>query len=194
MDLAPNAWQSEVDAYIVIDTGNPGAGERSIPNEVDIATDMKWEAVIAVYGQNFGNIFVDRNSALNTTTQTQNPVTDGGVEARSFGGRNEAAWSSRYDAVEIAVERQQLKDAGWLGDPNTLNFQVFTTKPNTQNGGLLGAGSGDLGDVTTFGTPSTTTSSLRIGGATRTTSSSMASSAVTLAAAGPMTATKTPRS
>jgi hypothetical protein len=145
MDLAPNAWQSEVDAYIVIDTGNPGAGERSIPNEVDIATDMKWEAVIAVYGQNFGNIFVDRNAALNTTTQTQNPVTAGGVEARSFGGRNEAAWSSRYDAVEIAVERQQLKDAGWLGDPNTLNFQVFTTKPNTQNTGLLGAGSGDLG-------------------------------------------------
>ena len=146
MDLAPNAWQSEVDAYIVIDTGNPGAGERSIPNEVDIATDMKWEAVIAVYGQNFGNIFVDRNAALNTTTQTQNPVTAGGVEARSFGGRNEAAWSSRYDAVEIAVERQQLKDAGWLGDPNTLNFQVFTTKPNTQNAaGLLGAGSGDLG-------------------------------------------------
>jgi hypothetical protein len=26
-----------------------------------------------------------------------------------------------------------------------LNFQVFTTKPNTQNAGLLGAGSGDLG-------------------------------------------------
>ena len=146
MDLAANAWQGEVDAYIVIDTGNPGAGERSIPNEVDIATEMKWEAVIAVYGQNFGNIFVDRNAALNTTTQTQNPVTAGGVEARSFGGRNEAAWSSRYDAVEIAVERQQLKDAGWLGDPNTLNFQVFTTKPNTQNGVLgIGVGSGDLG-------------------------------------------------
>ena len=146
MDLAPNAWQGEVDAYIVIDTGNPNAGERSIPNEVDIATDMKWEAVIAVYGQNFGNIFVDRNVELNTTTQIQNPVTAGGVEARSFGGRNEAAWSSRYDAVEIAVERQQLKDAGWLGDPNTLNFQVFTTKPNTQNGVLgIGAGSGDLG-------------------------------------------------
>jgi hypothetical protein len=146
MDLTANAWQGEVDAYIVVDTGNPGAGERSIPNEVDIATDMKWEAVIAVYGQNFGNIFVDRNAALNTTTQTQNPVTAGGVEARGFGGLNEAAWSSRYDTVEIAVERQQLKDAGWLGDPNTLNFQVFVTKPNTQNGlNGVGVGSGDLG-------------------------------------------------
>ncbi|MFM8885866.1 MAG: hypothetical protein ACKOKC_05585, partial [Chthoniobacterales bacterium] len=146
MDLTPNAWQGEVDAYIVVDTGNPGAGERSMPNEIDIATDMRWEAVIAVYGQNSGGIYVDRNLSLNTTTQTQNPVTAGGVEVRGFGGRNEAAWSSRYDAVEIAVERQQLKDAGWLGDPNTLNFQVFVTKPNTQNGvNGVGVGSGDLG-------------------------------------------------
>ena len=44
MDLAPNAWQGEVDAYIVIDTGNPAVGERAIPNEVDIATDMRWES------------------------------------------------------------------------------------------------------------------------------------------------------
>ncbi|MBU6182505.1 MAG: hypothetical protein KGR46_06820 [Verrucomicrobia bacterium] len=140
LDLADNAWQGEVDAYIVIDTGNTAAGERSIPNEVDIATDMRWEAVVAVYGQNFGSIFVDRNSAQNTTTQTQNPVTEGGVESRNFGGRNEAQWSSPYDAVEIGIERQHLKDAGWLGDPNSLNFQVFVTKPNT-----TGNGTGDIG-------------------------------------------------
>ena len=139
MDLEPFAEEGEVDAYIVIDTGNPGAGERSMPNEVDIATDMRWEAVVAVYGQNFGTIFVDRNASQNTTTQTQNPVTAGGVEPRGFGGRNEAAWSSVYDAVEIAVERRHLTDAGWLGNPNSLNFQVFTTKPNT-----AGAGTGDL--------------------------------------------------
>ena len=141
MDLEQNAWQGEVDAYVVIDTGNPGAGERSMPNEVDIATDMRWEAVVAVYAQNFGSIFVDRNGTQNTTTQFQNPVSEGGVEARAFGGRNEAAWSSTYDAVEIAVERSHLKDAGWLGDPNTLNFQVFTTKPLTQNDA---SGTGDL--------------------------------------------------
>ena len=141
MDLEQNAWQGEVDAYVVIDTGNPGAGERSMPNEIDIATDMRWEAVVAVYAQNFGSIFVDRNGTQNTTTQFQNPVSEGGVEARAFGGRNEAAWSSTYDAVEIAVERSHLKDAGWLGDPNTLNFQVFTTKPLTQNNA---SGTGDL--------------------------------------------------
>ena len=139
MDLAVNAWQGEVDSYIVIDTGNTTAGERAMPNEVDIATDMKWEVVVAAYGQNFGTIFVDRNATSNTTTQFQNPVTEGGVESRAFGGQNEAAWSSRFDAVEIAVERRHLKDAGWLGDPNTLNFQVFTTMPNT-----TGSGSGDL--------------------------------------------------
>ena len=139
MDLAANAWEGEVNAYIVIDTGNPDAGERSIPNEVDIATDMKWEVVVAAYNNNYGNIFVDKNPSKNTTTQYQNPVADGGVEARSFTGRNEVAWSSRYDAVEIAIERQHLKDAGWLGDPNSLHFQVFTTKPLT-----AGSGSGDL--------------------------------------------------
>jgi hypothetical protein len=139
MDLAPNAWEGEVDAYIVIDTGNAATGEQAMPNEVDITTDMRWEVVVAAYSQNFGSIFVDRNAAQNTTTKYQNPVTDGGVEARSFGGRNEAAWSSRYDALEIAVDRQHLLDAGWLGDPNSLNFQVFTTKPNT-----TGSGTGDL--------------------------------------------------
>ena len=139
MDLAPNAWQGEVDAYIVIDTGSPGAGERSMPNAVDVATDMRWEVVVAAYGQNFGSIFVDTNTGLNTTTQFQNPVTEGGVEARAFSGTNLVQWSSRYDAVEIAIERRHLVDAGWDGDPNRLNFQVFTTMPNT-----TGTGSGDI--------------------------------------------------
>jgi len=135
MDLVANAWQGGVDAYIVIDTGNPTVGERSLPNNMKIATDMRWETVVAAYGQNLGSIFVDRDAGRNTTTQFQNPVTEGGVETRSFGGANEIAWSSRYDAVEIAIDRQNLLDAGWLGNPNTLNFQVFTTKPNTQEGG-----------------------------------------------------------
>ena len=135
LDLSDKDWEGEVDAYVVVDTGNPGSGEASMPNEIEITTDMKWEVVVAAYAQNFGSIFVDRNAAQNTTTKFQNPVTDGGVESRGFGGQNEIAWSSRYDAVEIAIERRHLRDAGWLGDPATLNFQVFTTKPNTQVGG-----------------------------------------------------------
>ena len=139
MNLAPDAWTSEVDAYIVIDTGNPAVGEASIPNEVDITTEMKWEAVVAVYGQDFGTIFVDTARGNNTTTQFQVPNTSFGVESRGFGGLNRAQWSSTYDAVEISVDRQNLIDSGWDGDPNKLNFQVFTTRPNT-----TGSGTGDI--------------------------------------------------
>jgi len=139
MNLAPDAWTSEVDAYIVIDTGNPAVGEASIPNEVDITTDMKWEAVVAVYGQDFGTIFVDTARGNNTTTQYQVPNASFGVESRGFGGLNRAQWSSAYDALEISVSRQNLLDAGWDGDPNKLNFQVFTTRPNT-----TGSGTGDI--------------------------------------------------
>jgi len=139
MNLAPDAWTSEVDAYIVIDTGNPGVGEASIPNEVDIVTDMKWEAVVAVYGQDFGTIFVDTARGNNTTTQFQVPNASFGVESRAFGGLNRAQWSSAYDALEVSVSRQNLIDGGWDGDPNKLNFQVFTTRPNT-----TGSGTGDI--------------------------------------------------
>ena len=91
---------------------------------------------------------MDRDGAKNTTTKSQDPVTEGGVEARGFGGQNEIAWSSTYDAVEIAVERSHLTQAGWLGNPNTLNFQVFTTKPNTQSGGTGDiAGRNDIRDT-----------------------------------------------
>ena len=134
LDLAQNAWEGEVDAYIVIDTGNPAVGERALPNDVDIVTDMRWEAVVAAYGQNFGSIFVDIDRANNTTGQTQNPL-NFGVQSRPLDGISEIAWSSVYDAVEIAVDRQPLLDAGWLGDPDSLNFQVFTTRPGNQAGG-----------------------------------------------------------
>jgi len=139
LDLAPNAWQSQVDAYIVIDTGNPAVGERAIPNEVDIATDMRWEVVVAAYNQDSGAIFVDTNRGNNTVDQFQNPASFG-VVSRNFGtGRDRVAWSSRFDAVEISVDRQHLIDAGWGGNPDTLNFQVFTTMPNT-----AGSGTGNL--------------------------------------------------
>ncbi|MEP4050228.1 MAG: hypothetical protein ABJN80_15415, partial [Luteolibacter sp.] len=138
LDLVAYAEQGELDAYIVIDTGNPGVGERALPDNVDIATDMKWEVVVAAYATNDGSVSVDLDRSVNnnTTTDIQNPY-DFGVARRGIAanGLNAIAWSSRYDAVEIAVERQALIDGGWLGDPATLNFQVFTTKDGTDSGG-----------------------------------------------------------
>jgi hypothetical protein len=139
LDLIAFAEQGEVDAYIVIDTGNPSIGERALPNRVDIATDMKWEVVVAAYSSNSGSVSVDLNRAVanNTTTDVQNPYdSEFGVVSRGVAanGLSAIAWSSRYDAVEIAVQRQALNDAGWLGDPSTLNFQVFTTRDGTESG------------------------------------------------------------
>ena len=141
LDLAANAWQGEVDAYILIDTGNPAVGERATPNEVDIATEMGWEVAVAVYAPDSGAVFVDTQRNNNTDNKYQNPNSTYGVQIRGFGAPslNRAAWSSTYDAVEISIDRQNLLDAGWLGDPNSLNFQVFTTKPYT-----TGTGTGDI--------------------------------------------------
>lgn len=135
-DLAVLAEQGEVDVYIVIDTGNPAVGERALPDNLDIATDMRWEVVVGAYSTNSGSVSVDLNRSLNSTSFTNNPYSFG-VERRGIAanGLTAIAWSNVYDAVEIAVSRQALLDAGWLGDPNTLNFQVFTTRDGTQSGG-----------------------------------------------------------
>lgn len=136
LDLAALAEQGELDAYIVVDTGNPAVGERALPDSVDIATDMRWEMVIGVYSTNSGSVSVDTNRASNSTTFVQNPY-DFGVQRRGIAanGLSAIAWSSQHDAVELAVHRQALIDAGWLGDPDSLNFQIFTTRDGTQDGG-----------------------------------------------------------
>ncbi|MCX6968855.1 MAG: alpha-amylase family glycosyl hydrolase [Verrucomicrobia bacterium] len=149
LDLVAYAEQGEVDAYIVIDTGNPAVGERALPDSVDIATDMGWEVVVGAYATNSGSVSVDLDRADNTTTYVQDPYAHGvvrrGIAANGLG---EIAWSSKYDAVEIGVQRQALIDAGWLGDPATLNFQVFTTRDGTQTGGAGDiAGRNDIRDT-----------------------------------------------
>lgn len=136
LDLVAYAEQGEVDLYIVIDTGNPAVGERALPDNVDIATDMRWEVVVGAYATNSGSVSVDLNRASNSTGHYENPYTFG-VERRGIApnGVIAVAWSSAHDAVELAVSRQALIDAGWLGDPSSLNFQVFTTRDGTQSGG-----------------------------------------------------------
>ena len=144
LDLQTNAWQGYVDLYVAINVGNTGVGEKALPEQVDLTTTMGWQAVIAVYGQNSGTLYVDTNPASNTDNVYQDPSTSGfGVISRGIGsnGLVAAQWSSAQDAAEFSINRQTLKDLGWNGNPSTLHFQVFTTKDGTSNSPV---GAGDL--------------------------------------------------
>lgn len=143
-DLQPFAEEGNLDLYVLIDTGNPTIGEYALPDEVDTGTQMKWEAVVAVYKSNDGAVFVDTNPANNTTGINQD-LTSKGVQRRAAGSLNgfkKAYFDSKQDAVEFSISRQALRDAGWLGDPASLSFQVFTTRDGTKNSPQ---GAGDLG-------------------------------------------------
>jgi hypothetical protein len=144
-DLAALAEEGNLDLYVVIDTGNPANGERVLPDEVDTITDMNWEVVVGVYHSALGSVYVDNNLLNNTTTFGQDIFSIGGVVNRPdyFHG---AYFNSKLDAVEFAISRQALIDVGWNGNPNTLNFQVYTTKEGTCNSCADGKpGAGDLG-------------------------------------------------
>jgi len=144
-DLAALAEEGNLDLYVVIDTGNPANGERVLPDEVDTITDMRWEVVVGVYHSALGSVYVDRNLLNNTTTFGQDIFAIGGVvnEPQHFHG---AYFNSKLDAVEFAISRDALLAVGWNGNPNTLNFQVFTTKEGTCNSCVDGKpGAGDLG-------------------------------------------------
>ncbi len=148
-DLKPYAEEGSLDLYVVIDTGNPEVGEYALPDEVDGATEMRWEAVVAVYQSNNGAVYVDTNAATHTTSINED-LTAKGVERRdqtSASGFLKAYYDSDLDAVEFSISRQALLDAGWLGDPSSLNFQVFTTRDGTQNSPQ---GDGDIGGRNDF--------------------------------------------
>ncbi|MCH8528782.1 MAG: hypothetical protein LAT79_16785 [Kiritimatiellae bacterium] len=141
-DLQAFAEQGNLDLYVAInfgDTQNP-LGERVLPDEVDTLTDMRWRAVVAVYESASGTVYVDTDPNNNTTTFGQS-LTANGVVSRPdyFIG---AYFNSELDAVEFAIDRQAVLDAGWLGDPAQLRYQVYTTKSGTQNSPQ---GPGDIG-------------------------------------------------
>jgi hypothetical protein len=138
-DLKANAEQGFLDLYVAINIGNAGPtgnGERAFPDQLDVLTDMKWNALVAVYGQNSGKVFVDTNPLFNTTGY-QNPLEPQfGVVARDQNhptGFKKVYYNHELDSIEFSISRQALIDAGWLGDFNQLKFQVFTTKDGTQN-------------------------------------------------------------
>ena len=71
-DLQAHAEEGALDLYVVIDFNSPGIGEAALPDEVDARTDMKWEAVVAVYDSQNGRLYVDTNPGNNTLTEWDN--------------------------------------------------------------------------------------------------------------------------
>ena len=124
---------SDVNTYIVVDTGNPAVGECALPEDVGLGTDMRWEAVVGAYRSKTdapARVFIDTDLKNNTRNGTDSLAS---VQSRGIATNGVAwvRWSSRFDAVTVAVQRQALLDAGWNGDPNRLGFQVFTTLPGS---------------------------------------------------------------
>lgn len=145
-DLAAYAEEGNLDLYVVIDTGNPSSGESNLPDDIDTRTEMKWEAVVAVYSTDNGAVYVDtQRGEGNNSTAIGQDLAGFGVERRDGAhphGFKKSYFNSELDAVEFSISRQALVAAGWTGDWNTLNFQVFTTRDGTRNSPR---GLGDIG-------------------------------------------------
>lgn len=150
-DLQPLAEEGNLDIYVVIDTGNPLAGEMALPDDVDLVTSMRWEVVVAAYQSGQGAVYVDTNPTSNSTHVAHGGnLAAFGVERRDQNhptGFRASYYNSELDAVEFSISRQALLDAGWIGNISSLNFQVFTTKDGTCNSCGPGGrpGPGDIG-------------------------------------------------
>ena len=144
-DLKALAEEGNLDLYVVIDTGNPASGEVNLPDDVDTETEMLWEMVVAVYQSGSGRVYLDLDRTNNTTSVGQNLYSHGVVprDQNAADGFVDAYFSAGLDAVEFAISRQALKDAGWSGlASSNFNYQVFTTKDGTANSPV---GAGDIG-------------------------------------------------
>ena len=144
-DLRAFAEEGKLDAYVVIDTGNTAVGESAFPEDLDTRTEMKWEVLVAIYQTDNGAVYVDTNAGDNTTTIGEDLFSKGVVRRTqtSAKGFEQAYFNSELDSMEASISRQALLDAGWNGMPETLNFQVFTTRDGTQNSPSPGLG--DIG-------------------------------------------------
>lgn len=141
-DLKALAEESALDLYVVIDFNSPTIGESALPDSIDTRTNMKWEVCVAAYSTDNGAVYVDTNVASNSTSINQDLTPFGVVRRSQFetDGFKKSWYNSAMDAVEFSISRQALLDAGWNGNVNTLNYQVFTTKDGTQNTPTRGAG------------------------------------------------------
>ncbi len=65
-DLLAYAEQGYLDIYVAINVGNPGTGERLLPDDIDTLTNMGWQAVVACYQTNQGTVYVDTDRVAAT--------------------------------------------------------------------------------------------------------------------------------
>lgn len=143
-DMKAYAEEGGVNYYVVMDFGNAAVGEFALPDDIDTGTNMHWEVVVACYQTDNGAVYVDTNPGSNSTAIGAN-LTSFGVQRRdhtSATGFKKAWFSATFDAVEFSISRQALLDAGWGGNPNTINYQVYSTKDGTTNSPV---GAGDIG-------------------------------------------------
>ncbi len=137
-DLKAHAEDSGLDIYVVIDTGNPAVGEALLPDNVDCLTAMRWEVVVAVYDGNSSRVYVNSPGSTDTRalTDTLHLAPDDVIvrTKAETNGFKSVYFNSDLDSVEFGISRQALLDAGWNGNPNQLNYQVFTTRDGTSGG------------------------------------------------------------
>ena len=101
-DLQAYAEDGHLDLYVVIDTGNPAVGEYALPDDVDTGTEMRWEAVVAVYNGNNGRVYVDTNPTTRRQSARRSARTGSsrGIRPRPTGSArptstpNSTRWSS----------------------------------------------------------------------------------------------------
>lgn len=145
LDLQAFAEESGLNVYVAIKFGNYGnGGEYKLPDEVNAGSAMHWNACVGVYDSANGVLYVDQNSAVNTTALGDDLTAAGVVSIQS--GFHGAYFNSELDAVAWSIDRTALTAAGWTGDPDLLTFQVYTTKDFTGDDG----GSGDKGGLNDF--------------------------------------------
>ncbi|HAV12694.1 MAG TPA: hypothetical protein DCX06_04235 [Opitutae bacterium] len=144
-DLQAFAEEGNLDAYVVIDTGNTSVGESALPEDLDTRTEMKWEVLVAIYQADNGAVYIDTDPGDNTTAIGEDVFTKGVVRRTqaNANGFGQAYFNSDLDSMEASISRQALLDAGWNGNADNLNFQVFTTRDGTNNSPTPGLG--DIG-------------------------------------------------
>ena len=138
LDLTAFAEDSGLDVYVVIDLGNVDIGEKKLVDNLDVLTDMRWEVVVAAYGRNDGTVYVNMPASSNTSSLDDSIIynpTNVDVRTQTHSsGFKESFYDSKQDSIEFSINRNALIDAGWNGNFNQLNFQIFTTRDGTDGG------------------------------------------------------------